>query len=74
MASRRRRVVWSPSARRALDDAVSYIAKDSPDGALRVLQVALDTASGLGEFSERGRVVPEFTDSTLREVFVYRYR
>ena len=46
MANRRRRVVWSPSARQALDDAVSYIAKDSPDSALRVLDEALDTATG----------------------------
>jgi len=74
MADRRRRVVWAPSARQALDDAVSYIAKDSPDSALRVLDEALDTASGLGEFSERGRIVPEFKDPSLREVFVYRYR
>jgi toxin ParE1/3/4 len=74
MADRRRRVVWSPSARQALDDAVSYIAKDSLDGALRVLQETLDTADKLGDFSERGRLVPEFDDANLREVFVYRYR
>jgi len=74
MASRRRRVIWSPSARQALDDAVTYIAKDSPDGAPRVLQGALQTASGLGEFSERGRIAPEFKNPSLREVFVYRYR
>ena len=74
MASRRRRVIWSPSARQALDDAVTYTAKDSPHGALRLLQEALETASGLGEFSERGRIVPEFKDPSLREVFVYRYR
>jgi plasmid stabilization system protein ParE len=41
---------------------------------LRVLQETLEAAPGLGEFSERGRVVPEFNDPTLREVFVYRYR
>jgi len=74
MASRRRRVIWSPSAQQALDEAVSYISKDSPAGAMRVLQEALETASGLGEFSERGRIVPEFMDPSLREVFVYRYR
>ena len=45
-----------------------------PDGALRVLEDALEAARGLGELSERGRVVPEFNDPTLREIFVHRYR
>jgi toxin ParE1/3/4 len=39
-----------------------------------VLEAALDTAASLSMLSERGRVVPEVGEPTLREVFVFDYR
>ena len=74
MAPRKRRVIWTEEARRALEEALDYIAQDSPDGARAVLEQALAAASGLATLSERGRVVPELNDLALREVFVFRYR
>ena len=47
MARRKRRVVWTDEARRALDEALEYIAQESPDGARAVLEQALGAASGL---------------------------
>jgi plasmid stabilization system protein ParE len=57
-----------------LDEAIEYIAQDSPQAAEQVLEVALRTASSLRELSERGRVVPEIGNPKIREVFVYSYR
>ncbi len=57
-----------------LDDAITYVAQDSPPAAERLLIQALDAASSLDAFSERGRVVPEFNQPNVREVFVQRYR
>ena len=74
MASRPRRVVWAQSAERALDAVLSDIAETSPQGAISVLTRALETAEGLSTLAERGRIVPEIGDSTLRELFVYDYR
>ena len=74
MAGRKRRVVWSDSSQRALDEAIEYIAQDSAEGARAVLEQALAAASGLATLSERGRVVPELKDPAIREVFVFRYR
>ena len=74
MAARWRRVVWAKAARQALDDAVSHVAGDSRDAARRVLIQALQAASTLASFAERGRVVPELGDPAIREVFVYSYR
>ncbi len=74
MGRRKRRVVWTDEARRALEEALEYIAQDSSDGARAVLEQALAAASGLATLSERGRVVPELNDPHLREVFVFRYR
>jgi len=42
--------------------------------ASRVLELTLEMADGLCAFAERGRVVPEIGDPTIREVFVFRYR
>lgn len=57
-----------------LDDAVAYLARDSRPAAERLLIDALESASSLDAFSERGRVVPELNRSSVRELFVQRYR
>ena len=74
MAARARRVVWTESARLALDAVIAYIAQESSDGALLVLTRALDTAASLSTLADRGRVVKEIGESTLRELPVYDYR
>lgn len=73
MATRRRPVVWTPSAQAALDGALEYIAQESLEGAQRVLHATLDLATSLETLSERGRIVPELDDPSVREVFVYSY-
>ena len=74
MAARVRDVVWAESARDALDAVIGYIAQDSYQAAAQVLYEALRTGADLATFAERGRVVPELNDPTIREVFVYKYR
>ena len=74
MAARRRAVVWAESARTGLDEVIEYIAQDSRDRALQVLQQALESAASLSMLAERGRMVPEFNDPAKRELFVFQYR
>jgi plasmid stabilization system protein ParE len=57
-----------------LDAAVAYVAQDSRSAAQRLLIQALDTAASLHTLTERGRVVPEFNQPVVRELFVQRYR
>jgi len=57
-----------------LDDAVAYLAQDSRPAAEGLLIAALEAAASLEAFSERGRVVPELDQPTIRELFVQRYR
>ena len=73
MASRRR-VAWSVEARRTLEEILEFIHRDSPEGAQRVLEQALAAAGSLSTLAERGRVVPETAQPSIREIFVYRYR
>lgn len=57
-----------------LDEAVSFVARDSRDAAVKLLVGALDTAESLDHLAERGRIVPELNHPELRELFVERYR
>ena len=57
-----------------LDADLAYVAQDSRPAAERLLVQALDSAASLNTLGERGRVVPEFNEPTVRELFVQRYR
>ena len=74
MATQRREVIWTLRARGALDEAAAYIAQDSPETAVDLVERALDAAESLDTLSERGRIVPELNIRTVREIFVYKYR
>ena len=74
MAARARRVVWTEHARYMLDEAIAYVAQDSPPAAQRLLIEALDAAASLDVFSERGRIVPELDQPNIRQLLVQRYR
>ncbi len=74
MAARVREVIWAESARDALDTVIGYIAQDSQQAAVQVLDEALRAGANLATFAERERVVPELNDPSIREVFVHKYR
>lgn len=52
MAARVREVVWAESARDALDAVIGYIAQDSPQAAVQVLDDALRVGASLATFAE----------------------
>lgn len=67
-------VVWSP---RAIDDVqaiAAYIAEDSVAYAKSVAQKIVASTRRLANFPMSGRVVPEFGQENIREVFAYSYR
>jgi len=63
-------VKFSPSAQSDIEDIVRYISIDDPDQALRFGRFLINHARGLAQFPERGRVVPEFDDDSIRELIV----
>ena len=71
---REREVVWTTAARDCVDEILAYIVEQSPAGAAKVLEAIGATAGSLVELSERGTVVKELADQSIREVYVYRYR
>ena len=70
----RRRVEWTGEGRKTLDEILDHVAMESRQGAFRILEQVLATADALDILAERGRIVPEVADPTVREVFVFRYR
>jgi toxin ParE1/3/4 len=74
MATGQQRVTWTQRARDALDEAAAYIADDSREAAMNLIERALDSSESLSTLSERGHIVPELNDLSVREIFVGKYR
>ena len=62
---------WSEEALEDIESIATYIEKDSPTYAKSVVSKFFEKAEILQEFSELGRKVPEFNDTTISEIFVY---
>jgi toxin ParE1/3/4 len=67
-------VVLSDSSRKDLQDIVRYISFDDSGSALRFGRFLIHHTKSLAQFPERGRVVPEFSDESIREIIVRNYR
>ena len=74
MARRRKKVIWTKQGYGTLDEAVAYLAQDSLTAAQQLLVSALAMAESLAVFDERGRIVPELQQPSVRELLVQRYR
>ncbi len=69
-----RQVVWSYTATADLEAIADYIARDSSFYAAVFVREILEASHSLSEFSERGRVVPELGNQSIRELLVREYR
>jgi toxin ParE1/3/4 len=62
------KLIWAPSARLDLKELSSYIAESRPEVSVRFVKSVFRTIEPLTQFPESGRIVPEFSDPTIREV------
>ncbi|MFI5263710.1 MAG: type II toxin-antitoxin system RelE/ParE family toxin [Candidatus Kapaibacterium sp.] len=69
-----RKVRWSRSALVDLQNLFEYITESSPLNAFRLADRIRKASESLNSFPERGRIIPEFEDPTLREIFISQYR
>jgi len=69
-----RKVTWTEPAWDDLEAAVEYIERDSKFYAAVLVQEVHDAADSLVDFADRGQVVPEFGDESIRELLVKPYR
>jgi plasmid stabilization system protein ParE len=71
------KVLWARTAEEDIQGIVAYIAADSVDEALRVLERIRTAAAALGSLPERGRLVPELKEQGVglyREIVVDPWR
>ena len=54
------KLIWSPAARDDLHDIVIFIARDNPNRAMSFGYELISETTRLEEFSELGRIVPEY--------------
>ena len=69
-----REVTWTESASDDLAEIASYIAKDSESYAATVVRDLIAAARSLTILGERGRVVREYREPTIRQLLVRDYR
>jgi toxin ParE1/3/4 len=68
------RVVWTDPAIADLEDIMDFIARDSPQYALRVGERIYEAAGKLELGQRAGGIVPEFGVDHFREVLMLPYR
>ncbi|HXH83797.1 MAG TPA: type II toxin-antitoxin system RelE/ParE family toxin [Candidatus Tectomicrobia bacterium] len=69
-----REVVWTEPAWHDLEAAAEYIARDSEAYAAAFVEEMKAAATSLAEMGERGQIVPEIGDTSIRELLVSPYR
>ena len=65
---------FTPSGRIQFLNAISYIAQDNPQAAVRFRKKAEIVLRRLSRFPDSGRLIPEFPDLPFRELLVPPYR
>lgn len=65
---------WTVGARQDLREMVAYIQRDSAVYAVEMAGRIVTAVEKLAELPNLGRIVPEYQDSSLREVIVGNYR
>ena len=68
------KVILTPQAQDDLRDIVSFIAQQNPERARSFGNELIDHALTLAELPERGRMVPEISEPTVREIVHRPYR
>ncbi len=65
-----RKVIWSAEALSDLESVFTYIVRDSHFYAAAVVREIWDASRSLTQFAQRGRMVPEYGNPHVREIFV----
>jgi toxin ParE1/3/4 len=69
-----REVVWTDPAWDDLVAAAEYIVRDSESYAAAFVQEVETAAASLSDMAERGQIVPELRDASIRELLIRPYR
>ncbi|BFU90857.1 MAG: hypothetical protein NTAFB01_20440 [Nitrospira sp.] len=68
------KILWTVGARRDLNEIINYIAEDSPTYAANFADRIILAIDRLQTFPKLGRMVPEYQNTSIRELIVGHYR
>jgi toxin ParE1/3/4 len=69
-----RKIVWTASAVADIEAIVTYIQRDSPAYAAAFANLVITRTRLLNRFANRGRIIPELRDPSIREVIIQSHR
>ena len=69
-----RKIIWTLEAVDDLESIATYISRDSHFYAKSFVREIINASLSLKEFPQRGRIVPEFSNSAVHELFIKEYR
>jgi toxin ParE1/3/4 len=67
-------LIWTIKAIEQVEQIGSFIEKDSPFQARRVIQLIVKETRKLGEHPRIGKMIPEVQEDQYREITVFSYR
>ena len=67
-------LIWTEKAVAQIEEIGSFIERDSPFQARRVVQLIIKETRKLKEFSHLGKMIPEVQEEQYREIRVFSYR
>ncbi len=67
-------IIWSALAKEHLREIDAYISQGSPFYAVIFIDRLIASVEKIGLFPKSGRIVPEFGEENLREIFFHKYR
>ncbi len=68
------KLTWTHEALKRLIEIEDYIAEDSPTRAQKFTNQIIQKAESLKKHPQKGRIVPEFSIPSLRELIYKNYR
>ena len=68
------KIIWADLAIEDLQSIHDYIAKDSKTYASKFIELLIERVNQLESFPKSGRIVPEFSIDSIREVIEGNYR
>jgi addiction module RelE/StbE family toxin len=68
------KIIFTQRSKSDILEIISYIAQDNPQAARELTDSIFDSIKNLDRFPFMGRIVPEYSEETIREILKGQYR
>jgi len=68
------KVIWTKEALKRLSEIEEFIAQDNPNNAEKFINYLVERGESIPQNPQIGRIVPEISNPTIREIISKKYR